>query len=75
MEVYSGNNNSWYYEIRDMKNILVGGGKEVIDNYRSNPEKDLINNELTGFTLAVVFADNPNKEFELVFNNIEIGWK
>lgn len=74
VEMYTADDSTWKYTIKDMQDNIVGGST-VTDTYATNPEKDLINNEASGFAIGVVFADNYNAPFELVFDNLEVGWK
>lgn len=74
VEMSSGDDNTWKYEIKDMQGNIVGGST-ITDSYKTNPEKDLINTDTLGFAIGVVFADNHNAPFELVFDNLELGWK
>lgn len=71
----STNDDSWIYEIKDLNGNIVGGGKKIIDSYATNPDKDLISKELKGFAIGIVFADNKNTPFQMVFDNIEVGWR
>lgn len=69
--IHLNNNSGFVYEIKQ-GSTLVGGGTYISDAV--NQENAIINEVLTGFTFALVFADNLSVPWSLEFDSINVAW-
>ncbi|MDH4418926.1 MAG: hypothetical protein QE485_17080 [Acidovorax sp.] len=71
VDLHVNSSNHFAYTITQ-GGVVVAGGFAIHDTF--NPEGNIINNKLTGFSFGLVFADNFNASWTLEFDNITSFW-